>query len=151
MTLNDYIESIKSVDMAGRTPIEVYEELLAIKSEYYWDTDDSCLDEHYCETNSETVDEYAREILKEGGWKEVWKYLHNIPEESLNDSCFGVEHSQLRPINWSDVAELQRCMIQTLQSKLTQFPDKDHLNMALSTLIDTANEIKNLINKEESK
>ena len=117
MTLNDYIEKFKSVDMTGKTPLEAYKELLSIISLYYQNTGDDTLGDVYNELNDDIITNDILSILHDDGWRAVWEYLHTIPEESIKDPFFGVTNDHLRPINWDDVAETQKAVIETLQSK----------------------------------
>lgn len=149
MSIQDYIKKFESVNMIGRFPIEVYEDLLAIEQEYYYDTGDDCLGEAYCEEGHDLIQEDSAEILKNKGWKARWKFLHTIPESSIQDSYFRLDIDHLRPINWSDVAELQRTMIETLQAKIPQTSERKKLVEALDHLGTARNIIDALIDKED--
>jgi len=116
MTLNDYIERVKSVEMTGK-PIDAYCKLLAITSDYCDDTGDTGLTDLYDDVDRLIVYDEVKDILRSKGWEAVWKYLRTIPEESINDPLYRVKGGCLYPIDWGDVVELQRDMLRVLQSK----------------------------------
>lgn len=151
MTLSDYIEKLRSVDMVGKTPVKVYEELLSIAAQYYDDTEDTCLSNCYCSISREVIQDTVERTLKNSGWASVWRYLQDIPENALDDNYFRSVWGCLRPINWDDVAELQRFMIKTLQDKQPQLSKKEELTQALRSLVDAVHKVESLINEEEVK
>lgn len=151
LTLNDYIEKFKSMDMTGMTPIEAYKELLFRISQYYQDTGDDYLGNCYCEVNNELVQEDVKTILLHSGWKAAWRYLHTLPEEAINDDYYGLTAGQLRPINWTDVAELQGAMVAALQEKQPQSSKNEKLTEALHSLTDAVRTIESLVTSEEKK
>lgn len=124
MKLEYYIDKIKAVDVFNLKPLVAYEQLLGVIHEYYDDTDDDCLLQFRKERECIEIYEEVEETLAALGWKDVWKLLRHIPEESITDDYFIEENGCLRPIRTEDAARLQKEALETLQNKLKTPEDR---------------------------
>ena len=150
MTLNDYIERVKSVEMTGK-PIDAYCKLLAITSDYCDDTGDTGLTYLYDEVDRLIVYDEVKDILCSKGWEAVWKYLHTIPEESINDPLYRVKEGCLYPIDWGDVKVVKTLMLGFFHEKIQNTSEKWELSPELQAVFDAVHELEKLITSKESK
>lgn len=132
MKIEYYIDKIKAVDVFNLKPLVAYEQLLGVIFEYYDDTDDDCLFQFRKGRECIEIYEEVEETLHALGWKDVWKLLRHIPEESIEDDYFIEEKMCLRPIRTEDAARLRKEVLEILQNKLKT--PEDRLIQALQDL-----------------